>query len=104
MDLGDEKDDEFRIETTVVDNETLDLGPFRDSDGQGTGTGTATAGTSLQTATMEMTEEVDGEAYLYSVVDPARKSSRRSAGGENPADAPEAVTSFSKLDHHLVSL
>ena len=102
MDLGDEKDDEFRIETTVVDNETLDLGPFKDSDGQGTGT--ATAGTSQQTATMEMTEEVDGDAYLYSVVDPARKSSRRSAGGEKPADAPEAVTSFSKLDHHLVSL
>ena len=103
MDLGDEKDDEFRIETTVVDNETLDLGPFKDSDSQGTDTGTATAGTSQQTATMEMTEEVDGDAYLYSVVDPARKSSKPT-GGENPADAPEVVTSFSKLGHHLVAL
>jgi hypothetical protein len=31
MDLGEEKDEEFRIETTVVDDETLDLGPFRNS-------------------------------------------------------------------------
>ena len=102
MDLGDEKDDEFRIETTVVDDETLDLGPFRDTDAAAADKGAAE--TSQQTATMEMTEEADDVSQLYSVVDRSRKSSAREAGGDDPAATSEPVTSFAKRNPPLVAL
>ncbi|KAK7113627.1 uncharacterized protein [Littorina saxatilis] len=128
MNLGaeaEEGDEEFRIETIVVDNEPLDLGPFRDSDvpNQPTTSATSSAGpaststgvltggnarTSQQTATLEMTEDGDDEddddeGYLYSTVDRSRQTSARSDSNVDPMPTSEAVTSFSKLDPSLVA-
>nr|KAG5707586.1 hypothetical protein BaRGS_001134 [Batillaria attramentaria] len=72
MELGEEeKDEDFRIETTVVDNETLDLGPFHDD----TPRQQEPPGTSTDVATMQLEDEDVG---LYSVVDKSRKTSTRS--------------------------
>ncbi|KAK7498329.1 hypothetical protein BaRGS_00010589, partial [Batillaria attramentaria] len=96
MELGEEeKDEDFRIETTVVDNETLDLGPFHDD----TPRQQEPPGTSTDVATMQLEDEDVG---LYSVVDKSRKTSTRS-GDAVPADSSEAVTSFSKMDPMLVA-
>lgn len=118
MDLEEEdKDDDFKIETTVVDDETLDLGPYRNStdivpkpvieipsgfaalptgtNGSVKFSGSSKAGASKQTATLEMMEEPedDEKDYTYSSVQSTVRD-----------DGEEAVTSFSRLDPSLVAL
>lgn len=121
MHLGEEdKLDEFRIETTVVDDETLDLGPFKGSDiartsqHKAAGTSTPTPGVTAaggavivssrpssagskvdQVATMEMTEKEE-DGYLYSSIGRSTKS--KAEPGE------EAVTSFLTTEPILVRL
>lgn len=66
LDLGEEQDDEYRIETTVVDNEVLDVGPYKSS--------------------RENEQPIDGdiypEPYIYSTVEKA--SIKRKEDGAEP--------------------
>ncbi|XP_076458689.1 uncharacterized protein LOC143292367 isoform X2 [Babylonia areolata] len=100
MDLGEERDDveEVRIETTIVDDEHLDLGPYRHAAGgdpatpstQANGFVAAAAAVSEKSATLEMTEEDQpqpggsggaGDSYVYSTVDRASKKSKSGGSG-----------------------
>lgn len=110
LQLGEEATDDFQIETSVVDNETLDLGPFHDID---------PLRHVSPAAAMKIVDPTYDEA-VYSVV--TRDSSRRSVnpkggdGGDEAADKhpsrpasgvslkSEGVTSFASRDHTLVAL
>ncbi|KAL8588533.1 hypothetical protein ACOMHN_058432 [Nucella lapillus] len=97
MDLRDEREEEVGIETTVVDNESLDLGPYSVVDtasvpytsAAATANTSASAGAigigaasanSEQSATMEMMEEETGDS---SVVDRSLKKSVTSRSSDH---------------------
>lgn len=112
MELGEEREEpEVRIETTVVDNEALDLGPYYSTYAVTTSASTSAAAASTSAANasvsaavsateadasvgfepsvrMEMTEEEPGEAYIYSVVD---RSAKKAAAARSGAEAEEAA-------------
>lgn len=92
MELGEEVDD-FRIETTVIDDETLDLGPYKDSSSH------PTAVLSEPTASSAY-EDVETK-NIYSAVDRSRLSSAKSKS--ETENTTEKVTSFSKNDPTLVA-
>lgn len=102
MDLGEEKEEpEFRIETSLVDNETLDLDPFKASDTPradpqtqeattATTTTTNRRSTAEQTLTMDMGDEEDDEDLHTPSVDRPRQVSSSQTPPPPPPPPPPA--------------
>ncbi|CAG5118498.1 unnamed protein product, partial [Candidula unifasciata] len=79
VELGDEGDDEYKIETEVVDNETLDVGPFKHD----------------HSKEIPIKGDVYPEPYIYSAVDSTKKPAvglSNSVKPSNDSGKPAAIS------------
>ncbi|CAL1541346.1 unnamed protein product [Lymnaea stagnalis] len=86
MELGEEADEEYIIETELVDNEHLDIGPFKND----------------HSKEVPINGEIYSEPYLYSTVNEATKlrNSKKSNGRPPSGNTQLLVTANMEMVEH----